>query len=172
MQASYNDRQLNPHVSTGTHMDLFWLSHTNSYVFAQWQYLDVIAVSESGPNQVSVLFLGELEYAPDLTTRTLHGSATAQHVATFDINAATLQAVVPAPGVASVSQANAQQLLGMSNWRTVDDFIMRGPSKHTPLDTVVILAVVGALALAAVIAATIRQRRGRHLETARSRLDA
>lgn len=164
MQASYNDRQLSPLVSTGTHMDLFWLSHTNSYVFAKWQYLDVIAVSEGGPSEVNVLFLGELEHAPSLTTRTLHGSPAVQHVASFDINAATLQAVVPAPGVASVSQANAQQLLGMSNWRTVDDFVMRGPSRHTPFDTAVILAIlaiVGALVLAGVLAATIKHRRDR-----------
>ena len=161
MQALFDQRQLSPDVSTGMHMDLFWLSHTNSYVFAKWQYADVIAVSESSPSQVSVLFLGELEYVPTLTTRTLHGSATVQHVATVDIGTAKLLSVVPAPGVASVSQANAQHLLGTSNWRSVDDFVARAPSKHAVIDTAVILGVVGALVLAAAIAATIKHRRDR-----------
>lgn len=161
MQTYYDDRQVSPDVSTGMHMDLFWLSHTNGSVFAKWQYADVIAVSESSPSQVSVLFLGELEFTPNTWTQSLHGSATVQHVATVDISTAKLMSVVPTPGVASVSQANAQHLLGTSNWRPVDDFVARAPSKHAAIDTVVILGLVGALALATVIAATIKHKSDR-----------
>ncbi|MEQ9095546.1 MAG: hypothetical protein RIE32_04720 [Phycisphaerales bacterium] len=165
MQTYYDDRQLSPNVSTGMHLDLFWLSHTNSYVFAKWQYADVIAVSESSPSQVSVLFLGELEYAPTLTTRTLHGSAAVEHVATIDTSTASLLSVVPTPGVTSVSQANAQHLLGTSNWRSVDDFVARAPSRHAAIDTAVILTVVGVLVLAALLAGAITHKRARHMKS-------